>query len=178
MADLEGVEVGVDSKIEEIKNWLRADGYDNYKEARRLSEEESKDDPETEPYKSKYASREILLELREKLETFENEEEESKGYITLLSAIISYQLGLNYLDTQETSDGEKYFKVCLESIKNEDDRLELRSVSLHLQCLNQLGILWSQRGDTDQALEFLQNSETLYHRFKKDLGGTPYSIHE
>ncbi|KAK3747929.1 hypothetical protein QZH41_008848 [Actinostola sp. cb2023] len=180
MADVEEVEVTVDSKIEEVQNWLKTEGYEKYKEAKRLSEEESKNDPESEPYKSKYAAREVLTELKEKLETFENEDEESSEYIKLLSASIIHQLALNYSDTQEPSDGEKYFQRCLKLIQCKDERLDLnlKTVSLTLHCLNQLGILWSQRGDADKALEFLQDGELLYHRFKKDVGGAPYSIHD
>lgn len=178
MADIDEVEVGFDSMIEEIKNWLRSDGYEKYKEARRLSEEESKNDPESEPFKSKYAARDILLDLKGKLEAFESEDEESTEFSKLLSSILCYQLGMNYADTQETGEGESYFRRCLDLVANQDDKIDIKSVSLNLLCMNQLGILWSQRGDADKALEFLGRGEMLYHKFKKDVGGTPYSIHE
>jgi hypothetical protein len=177
MADIDEIEVGLDSKIEEVKNWLKSEGYEKYKESRRLSDEESKNDPETEPYKSKYAARDILLELKEKLETFQSEDEQRTAFIKVLLATISYQLGLNYSATEEPSLGEKCFQQCVTSLFVED-KLEIKSASLILHCLNQLGILWSQRGEEEKSLGFLQDGENLYHRFKKDVGGAPYSIHE
>lgn len=177
MADVEEVEVGLDSKIEEVKNWLKSEGYDKYKEARRLREEEAKNDPETEPYKSKYAARDILIELKEKLETFQSEDEECSEFTKLLLASLNYQMGLNYLETEEPSLGEKCLQQCLASLRK-DDNIEVKSASLILHCLNQLGILWSQRGEEEKSLEFLQDGEKLYNRFKKDVGGSPYSIHE
>ena len=55
MADeLEQIELGFEERLEEINNWLKNGGYEKYKEARRLAEEESLEDPETDPFKSKY----------------------------------------------------------------------------------------------------------------------------
>lgn len=34
--------------------------------------------------------------------------------------------------------------------------------SVHLATLNQLGILWSNRSETDKALEYLQEAHTLH----------------
>ena len=43
-------------------------------------QQESKNDPETEPYKSKYKARDILMEIRKKLENYDSDsDEKDKG---------------------------------------------------------------------------------------------------
>jgi len=50
-----------------VKPWLVTEGYAKFQEAKTLSEETSKSDPETDPYCSKYKAREILKGLRTNL---------------------------------------------------------------------------------------------------------------
>ena len=175
--ELEEIEIGIEERLEEINNWLRNEGYEKYKEARRLSEEEAQEDPETDPFKSKYVARNLLSELKTKLESFQDDDSPSEKLKILMSAL-DYQIGQNYIETEELSTGEEHIERCIKTL--EEHRLDRRCTccSIYLHALNELGILWSKRGDSEKALGFLQEAEKLYHTFAKEEGGTPYEIHE
>ena len=96
--ELEEIEIGIEERLEEINNWLRNEGYEKYKEARRLSEEEAQEDPETDPFKSKYVARNLLSELKTKLESFQDDDSPSEKLKILMSAL-DYQIGQNYIET-------------------------------------------------------------------------------
>ena len=51
-----------------VRPWLASEGYAKFEEARILSEDTAKNDPETDPYNSKYKAREILKSLISKIE--------------------------------------------------------------------------------------------------------------
>lgn len=160
-----------------FRTWLCDEGYEKYKEARRLAEEESQNDPPTEPFKSKYAARNILSELKAMLETFDSrEDEEQSSQLKHRMAVLEYQIGVNYIDTEELSTGEEHLLGCLKRI--EGDRFTKQCCNVMLNLLNQLGILWSQRGEPEKAKEYLQAAESLYHTFKKEVGGAPFGLHE
>lgn len=173
---MEQIEIGFEVRLEEINNWLRNEGYEKYKEARRLSEEESRDDPETDPFKSKYSARTMLSELKAKLESFQDDDIPSEK-VKILTGALDYQIGQNYIETEELSTGEEHIERCIKTL--EKHRLDKRCCSIHLHALNELGILWSKRGDSEKALGFLQDAEKLYHTYtKEEESGSPYEIHE
>lgn len=174
--ELEQIEIGFEERLEEINNWLRNEGYEKYKEARQLSEEESREDPETDPFKSKYSARSILSDLKAKLATFQDEDIPSEK-VKILTAALDYQIGQNYIETEELSTGEEHIERCVKTL--DEHRLDKRCCSIYLHALNELGILWSKRGDSEKALGFLQDAEKLYHIYiKEEEGGSPYEIHE
>ena len=173
--ELDSIEITIEDRLEEINNWLRNEGYERYKEARRLSEEEAREDPETEPFKSKYIARNILSELKAKISSFQDDDIPSEKLKILMSAL-DYQIGQNYIETEELSTGEEHIERCIKTL--EEDRLDRRCCSLYLHALNELGILWSKRGDSEKALGYLQEAERLYHAFTKEQGGAPHEVHE
>ena len=173
--ELEAIEVSIEERLEDINNWLKNEGYEKYKEARRLSEEDSREDPETDPFKSKYSARNILSELKAKLESFQDDDIPSEKLKILMSAL-DYQIGQNYIETEELSTGEEHIERSIKTL--EEHRLDRRCCSVYLHALNELGILWSKRGDSEKALGFLQDAEKLYLTFTKEEGGAPYEIHE
>ncbi|XP_033100856.1 KIF-binding protein-like [Anneissia japonica] len=59
-------------------HYLKTTGCKQYKEARHLAEELSQHDAETEPFKSKYKAREILVDLKKNLNKY-SEEVDSEG---------------------------------------------------------------------------------------------------
>lgn len=162
--------------------WLREEGCEKYKEARRLTDEESQNDPTNEPFKSKYAARNILSELKAKLESFETREDEPlsdnerSSQLKHRMAVLDYQIGVNYIETEELSTGEEHLLCCLKRL--EGDRLNKQCCNLVVNMLNQLGILWSHRGEAEKAKQYLQDAEKLYHTFMKEVGGAPLGLHE
>ena len=168
-----------------FRSWLRDEGYEKYKEARRLTEEESLSDPPNDPFKSKYAARNLLSELKARLESFESVEEETlsedhsircRSNLRYRMAALEYQVGVNCIETEELSTGEEHLLRSLKEM--EGDRLTRQCCNVTLNSLNQLGILWSQRGEPEKAKTFLQDAERLYHTFRKEVGGAPLGLHE
>ena len=117
-----------------ITHWLEEDGYKQFKEFTRLNVEESKFDPEDDPYKSKYKAREIVKSLKCKLEdliedagiSFNDDDENSKNIITpfhLLCAL-NYELAVNYVECEEVPTGQEYLDKCLQTVMKERE-LEL-----------------------------------------------------
>ncbi|XP_078667027.1 KIF-binding protein-like isoform X2 [Branchiostoma floridae x Branchiostoma belcheri] len=157
--------------------YLQEQGFEDYARARRLSEEESRQDPETEPYRSKYKARELLLGLSEALKGFLDESQaEENVELTLQLGEVFLHLGSNFSDTEEVPTGEKYFSRCADLLQGH--KLDQRCVNTILTCLNQLGILWVSRSEPEKALEILQEAEELYKVYMHNVGQPPLQLHE
>ncbi|XP_019621113.1 PREDICTED: KIF1-binding protein homolog isoform X2 [Branchiostoma belcheri] len=157
--------------------YLQEQGFEEYARARRLSEEESRQDPETEPYRSKYKARELLLGLSEALKGFLDESQaEENVELTLQLGEVFLHLGSNFSDTEEVPTGEKYFSRCADLLQGH--KLDQRCVNTILTCLNQLGILWVSRSEPEKALEMLQEAEELYKIYMHNVGQPPLQLHE
>ena len=155
----------------ELLNWLETEGNTRFKEASRLSKDQSKYDHETEPYKSKYAAREILSTLKNELNSLSVQESQELR-LKSVQSVIDYELGLNYIDTDEIHIGEALIKNIVEEF--EDYQLEPEFCTVTVKCLQQLGILWNERGDCQKSLSFFQKAEILYHEYKKVCKVAPY----
>ncbi|XP_072173912.1 KIF-binding protein-like [Diadema setosum] len=148
---------------------------EKYAEARKLSEQDSKNDPETDPYRSKYKAREVLHDIRKELESSADGTETSKE-VKFRLAVVQYQLGVNFLETEETSSGHEHLVKANDILK--EYRMDERCIQLALNILNQLAILWCTRRDHEKAKEFLLEAESLFKSFKKEVGSSPYILHE
>lgn len=162
----------------EVEHWLDVEGYLKYKEATKLSTEDSKNDPETEPYKSKYESREILLELKKKLDSFEavgddtlDSENDIGTRLKALQSVVEYDLALNYIETEEKSTGERYLNGLKDKLK--DFRMETEFCSVLIKCYQQLGMLWNGRGEFEKGLHFFNDAEKLCEDYKMDFETSP-----
>lgn len=145
---------------------VAVDIRNKYSKVRKLLEEDFKNDPETEPFRSKYQAKSILLDIRDvitnKIDSINNDDEELITYKAKLT-VITYLIGVICVDTEETAEGEKYFKECYDSIV---DHLDSRFVLTSVHVRNQLGILWSQRSQPAEAQNWLEGAEKLYKDFK------------
>ncbi|XP_071942674.1 KIF-binding protein-like isoform X2 [Antedon mediterranea] len=154
-----------------------ASGCKQYLEARHLSEELSQHDPETEPFKSKYKAREVLAELKKSLSEFsEQEQQDFSEDVLACEALLEYQLAVNYIDTTEVSTGEEHLKKVEKMLQ--DKHLSYQFVSLLLNTLNQMAILWNTRNDNEKALQILLNAQDLYNKYKNEVDKAPIYIHE
>ncbi|XP_078576444.1 KIF-binding protein-like [Branchiostoma floridae x Branchiostoma japonicum] len=157
--------------------YLQNQGFEEYASARRLSEEESRQDPETEPYKSKYKARELLLQLAEALQGFQDESQAEENIeLTLQLAELWFHLGVNFSETEEVPTGEQYFSRCAEFLQGH--KMDQRCVNTCLNCLNQLGILWVSRSEPEKALKILQEAEDIYKMYMHNVGQPPLLLHE
>lgn len=154
------------------------DYKEKYEKAEKLVEEESKHDPETEPYRSHYAARDVLYEIQNNLKNVLNdwpeESDERRTY--------SYILGYIYKDTgricvwtEELAAGEEYLKKCLELL--EPWKRQPECVNAYLGALNQIGILWSNRQNVKESQKYLSQAEDLYKEFKES-GLVPLTIYD
>ena len=136
--------------------------------AANLSNEESRNDPESDPYKSKYLAREILQELKNDIDKNSSDNDDRWGF---LIAGLDLRLGVNFIETEELSTGEERLAKCVEAL--EKHRLNgLASTTLQ-NALNQLGILWASRRRPTQALSYLEKAQSLYKDFKHEVGNSP-----
>lgn len=153
---------------------------EKYEKTEVLVLEKSQLDPETEPYKSHYEARNILLELsstiREQMKT-SNETDSPADFNTLqnILAHITVDLGKVYNFTQELSTGEKYLNESLDLLK--DRETQSATICAVLSALNESGILWMNRGDTEKAKDLLVKADNFYNSFKES-NLQPLSIHD
>lgn len=78
------------------------DDFAAFEEAERLNRQS---DPETEPFKSKYAARKMLLNLAESLKTL-YEQDPNQSTVRILYGHVLYLIGLNFVETEERGHGE------------------------------------------------------------------------
>ncbi|XP_063729363.1 KIF-binding protein-like isoform X2 [Symsagittifera roscoffensis] len=152
--------------------------------------EGSKNDPEEEPYKSRYAANEILNELKIKLSSAVKgnngkeshlqpsgdcdvvsdgvpTKEEEKVHVAL--ALVQYYLSLNYLETEEFSQALATVEASLSTLSPTNDP-EL-TVSLQISCLNQKAVLKSRNDEEsyyEEALSCLTDACMLYRNWSSE----------
>eukprot|EP00111_Clytia_hemisphaerica_P008771 TCONS_00025650-protein len=167
-----------------IKSWLEEEGYKKYKEFLHLNNEESKFDPEDDPFKSKYKARDILKALKCKLEDFMEDSSETVSQneanvddttssVTAqhLLCVIHYELAVNYVECEEVPTGQEYLDKCIQIINKRD--LEFSWVTLSITVNNQYGILWSNRCSYEEAYNYLVISEKLFTDYKNKTSEAP-----
>ena len=154
---------------------LVAHGYDIFEEARKLSEEESQRDPENDPFRSKYRARELLQGLKERVDSFRNEEPDD-AKLLCAAAVIELILGINCSDTEEFSEGETHLKKCLELI--ETIKHTEQAAGIYQSALNQIGVTATGRFKNDEALKYLREAESCYKYFIANVGNSPHSATE
>lgn len=125
------------------------------------------EDPEDNPYKSKYQARKLLEDAVKEVEKrlAEVEEcEEAEEAREMLARLFLY-LGKNLYFCEEVPNAELYFNRSLERyLRSALRRKPQRFV--HIQdCLNQLGMLWCNRYNHAEGMNFLRRAQIMYlHR--------------
>lgn len=150
------------------------DLQEKYEKVKKLIEEDSKIDPENEPYISKYAARQLLISMKANLEKLLDQTPDNEKFLAMLGVTWFY-LGLISVDTEELSTGEMQLNKAVTLV--EDHCMKPEFVLIMLNALNQLGILWSHRDDVSKSKEYLERSSKLYEDFKAS-NVTPMSFNE
>ncbi|XP_067682951.1 KIF-binding protein-like [Haliotis asinina] len=158
-----------------FKEYLVADGYAKFSAARKLETEDSKNDPEDDPFRSKYKARETYGEIRTALKGYINDDAEDVT-LTRFLAVLDFYLGINFTDTEEIAAGEEHLMNSLQLL--EDQKYEREVVNVYQTVLNHLSILWSGRRNFDKSMKYLKQAESLYKKFKRDVGNDPYTVDE
>lgn len=152
-----------------ISKEILTDYKEVYEKAIKLVNEESKNDPPTDPFRSHYAARDLLLEMKENLNTsVESEaagnETENKFIYEVILAFVYRDLGRIYVFTEERPTGEQYLKDCLELIEKYKMRQE--AVIPYVGALNEIGIVYANRQEYKESHQILTKSEQAYNDFK------------
>lgn len=142
-----------------LKEWVAENVVADFREVVRLTTKESKNDPPDKPFRSLYSARELLKALRTKLDSCPDALKEHEDFKILLSCM-QLELGLNYINAEELGQGEEILESCLGKLDNLPSKVKTASVSV--QALNQLGILWGNRDEQQKALECLLKSKAVY----------------
>ena len=122
---------------------------------------ESGKDPEEEPYRSLYSARKTLLLIKDKIGQAPPEINDS---LRPLSITLSSLLAANYINTDETSAGQREYESILELSK--PLQYQGRVAFAMVTACNGLGILWSNRSEEyEKSLELLKQGETLYKSY-------------
>lgn len=157
-----------------------SDLKEQYEKAQKLIDEDSKEDPVTEPFRSHYKAREILLAIEENIKNLPPD-----VVLQGVSAHIGKEIGRIYMFVEELGSAEKYFNKTLEALKGYE--LDARFINIFVDTLNQASILWSNRDNAEAAKELLERAEKAFADFKasgehaltlSDLFGTADEVEE
>lgn len=161
-----------------VEKEFLVDLREKYEKSEILVIEKSKLDPSTDPFKSHYEARDILLEMSQAIkERILLVDAESDDYNILKFALlhVTVDLGKIHNFTEEVSIGEKYLNEALESVT--DNETNPAAICAVLSALNESGIMWMNRGETEKAKDFLIKAEANCNTFR-DTKQEPLSIHD
>lgn len=142
------------------------DFKEKYEKTEKLVNESSKLDPPNEPFKSHYEARAILLELNESIKGAIEQSDQSDdtlAYKFILAHVI-VDLGKIYNFTEEWSTAEKYLNESIDLLGEYNTKPS--AICAYVNALNEIGIIWTNRGDAEKAKDFLVKAETAYNDFK------------
>lgn len=150
-----------DMSAKEILN----DFKENYGKVRKLLDEDSKNDPENEPYLSKYKAKEILSNMHESLTKLLNSESNMDSVkLQAMQGTVLLNIGIINMETEELTASERVLTEAIELLSPNSSKPEI--VVTLINIYNNLGILWSTRDEPDQAKGFLLKAKELYESFK------------
>lgn len=144
-------------------------------EAVQLNDVECANDPESEPYKSKYKARTIWHDLKSQLEEILSDNRDNPSVAGILG-LLALKLGSNYAACEELSAGEEHLERSVKVL--EPHQMDPRVCNILQQAYNELGILWTGRRQPQKALEILQKGENLYKKYKEEIGNSPWVADE
>ena len=154
-----------------ISKELKAELKDKYLTVRKLLDEESKNDPESEPYKSKYAAMEVLKNMQNLLFNSVDNSKQQENEVTSMLGIVYLNEGIVGIETEELKSGQDYLLNCIDILSKNDVRSE--TILPMISALNQLGILWSKRDQAAKAKEYLERADRAYKDYKNIKSSLP-----
>ncbi|KAI5642723.1 KIF1-binding protein [Phthorimaea operculella] len=141
------------------------DFKENYGKVRKLLDEESKNDPENEPYLSKYKAREILKTMRDSLQqVMSSESSLDKTKLEAMLGVVLLNMGIIDMETEELTNCEHHLTEAENLLSSNATTPEIVITAINVY--NNLGLLWSTREDPEKAKTFLIKSKDLYETFK------------
>ncbi|XP_012261040.2 KIF-binding protein-like [Athalia rosae] len=152
-------------ELDSVNKEVLVDLEEKYLKVRKLLDAHSKLDPETEPYKSRYAAADLLKEMQIKLIQIldDNLTDHDRDIVTAMLAVIWLNMGIISVDTEELAAGDEQLTNCIDLL--EDRELKPEAILIILSALNQLGILAAQRDQPKKSQSYLERAEKIYKDF-------------
>ncbi|EDW04244.1 KIF-binding protein [Drosophila grimshawi] len=154
-----------------IPKEVLSDYRELYEKANALIEQDSRSDPPTDPYRSHYKARDILHDLKKQLEdqlisirASEDEGSHDEFAYQSMLGFICRDLGRIHIYTEESIDGEKILKRCLELVEERKQRPQC--IIAYVGAINELSIVYAARLEYKKALELLLQAEQNYEEFQ------------
>uniref|UniRef100_A0A7N6BAM7 KIF-binding protein n=1 Tax=Anabas testudineus TaxID=64144 RepID=A0A7N6BAM7_ANATE len=171
---------------------------DKFTNAQHLTDVESRNDPENDPFRSKYKARELLREIYCSLKSFEaGEGEEDSGAESADQRPTEQPVDGQKLDgfgqgfsgdspagLRAAKLGAVEYYLGVNHVDTEElsagqehltncmkllERCRVSSENVSLFLHNQLGILWAGRDEMEQAQGYLETAESIYQHYMKEV---------
>lgn len=123
-------------------------------------------DPDVTPHKSKYAARMIMTDVLTILKPLLQQhasEPATVQWVTEQIGRVEYLNGVNHIEAEETSAGEKMLQKAMTKFKDAAERYPFDVIDGY----NHLAIVWSNRTQHGVAHAYLQVAQQVFLRFKK-----------
>eukprot|EP00928_Gymnodinium_smaydae_P026206 TRINITY_DN20643_c0_g1_i1.p1 TRINITY_DN20643_c0_g1~~TRINITY_DN20643_c0_g1_i1.p1 ORF type:complete len:740 (+),score=199.57 TRINITY_DN20643_c0_g1_i1:108-2327(+) len=122
------------------------------------------EDPEENPYKTKYKARMLLQAQVKELNILlaKNAADPAADRARVALARLLLILGRNYYYCEEVPEAERHFNRALERFLRSPLRMEPRCYGYIQDTLNQLGALWCGRQQHGEALNFLRRAQIMF----------------
>lgn len=145
-----------------------SDIREEYEKAHRLIDEESKNDPPTEPFRSHYAARDVLHGALRKVKTLGEALEPQSDAASIVRCIQANIIkDIAKITTfVEEPNGASLLKEALELIGQDSEKDE--TINVHIEILNQLGIMACNQSNFTESQEFLEEAKNIYLHVKEE----------
>ncbi|XP_063822758.1 KIF-binding protein-like [Ostrinia nubilalis] len=140
------------------------DFKENYGKVRKLLDEDSKNDPENEPYLSKYKARDILTNMCDSLKNIDSESNVDSIKLHAMLGVVLLNIGIIDMETEELTASERVLTEAVDLLSPNGSKPEI--VTTLINIYNNIGILWSNRDEPGKAKGFLLQAKDLYESFK------------
>ncbi|XP_055546055.1 KIF-binding protein [Wyeomyia smithii] len=146
-----------------------SDIREEFEKAHKKIDEDSKNDPPTEPFRSHYAAKDILQTVQRKLkdlgEMFDVGSEAALTVRCILANVLK-DIGRISIFTEELSNGELALKEAFQLVHDDADKPQ--AVNGFIEVLNQLGILYCNWGNFEESKRHLDQAKEAYETAKQN----------
>ncbi|XP_030565083.1 protein KBP homolog [Drosophila novamexicana] len=154
-----------------IPKEVLSDFKEVFEKSSQLVEQDSRTDPPTDPYRSHYKARDVLLDLKKQLDdqliSVQAAEEDGSEDELLYKSTLAFtcrDLGRIYIYTEEPAEGEKLLNRCLELV--EPHKLRPEGIIPYVGAVNELSIVLASRQEYKRAVELLLQADKSYDEFQ------------
>lgn len=141
------------------QSWVK----EKYQEAQALMKEHEANCDPNQLYERKCKAIEILLEILDVLT--------KETFCTVMIAITHLNIGILQADVQDMEIAKEYFMRCINLL--EECKLTPEGILPAISANNQMGIIYAQQGSYQEARDYLEQAESMYIKFTKDVRFDP-----